>query len=101
MAYFADDIQIVLPQQIIDIINTTRLRVFYRHEAIIYFAGGNRAECIGKAAVGDWFRSNPLVSPKIYANGLSSKGSTFALEGDCNNVGGVLRIGRSFWFLIR
>src|SRR5437016_9340650 len=78
MTDFAHDEQVMLAQQIIDFINTPRLRIFYGHKSMFNLARGNDAEYIGKAAE----RQRRSLRAKIRSYGFIAEGSSFALK--CN-----------------
>src|SRR5450755_75982 len=81
----ADDEQVVLAQEIVDIVNAARLRVFDRHEAILDLAGGDGAENIGEGAIGYRFGPRmrfPGVSTKICLHRFVAECAALALKGD-------------------
>ena len=68
--------EVMLAQQIIHIINTACLRIFYWYQAILNFPRGNSPEDLGKTAAGKWLS----LFSKINAHSFITKGSPFALK---------------------
>src|ERR1700731_1378211 len=105
MADFPYDKQVVLPQQIIDIVNTSCLRILYWYKPVINFTCCNGAKDIVKCTVRSrlWMLAHfPL---KIRLHCLVSKCSALPLECyrdyvRCSFVCTALHISRSLFLLI-
>jgi hypothetical protein len=82
VTHFADYEQVMLTQQVIHIIDTTCLRVFYWDESVVNFACGDSAENIGETAIGSGIRLGLPFPAKVYSYSLISKGPTLTLKGD-------------------
>src|SRR5579875_445412 len=83
---FADDEQVMLAQQIIDIVDATGLRILYSHHTITDLTCGYRAEDLGEAAI--WARLCQLLyATEVSAYRFVAERSVFALKGH--------RVGRS------
>jgi len=72
----ASDEEIILAQQIVHFINTTGLRIFYRHQPSFNFARGNCPENIGKTPAGNRLS----LRTKICSDSFVAECSTFALK---------------------
>src|SRR5579859_6270213 len=79
MADLADHEQVVLPEQIVGIVNAPSLRVFHWHQAIFDLARCHGPEDISECAIGDRLRA--CLRAKIDLYSLIPKGAEFSLEG--------------------
>src|SRR5260370_41800400 len=62
MADLANDEEVVLAQQIVNVVNAACLRIFYRYQAVLNFSGGNCSENLAKTTTGKRLDFVPKIS---------------------------------------
>src|SRR5207248_2518129 len=72
--------QIMLAQQVVDIVDATRLRILNGYQTVLNLAGGDGTKDIGKTPIGKWFRCERSLFPEIGKHGLISKRTTLSLK---------------------